>query len=139
MASGTHLIADIEQQLDNVRYQLKLRPEQENAWQSYQEKVGALVADQLRPAPREPQENGSALRQIDRKTDVVRNRLAAMEDIADAAHHLYEKLDEQQRATADRLLAATVPALYSGLGEERPGGRKDSGREGPEGRGPPPD
>ncbi len=122
MASGSHLIASMEQQLDNLRFQLKLRPDQEPAWLAYQEKVGALVADQLRPEAQERGEPGNALRQIDRKADVVRNRLAALEDIADAARHLYGRLDERQQRLADRLLATTVPALYSGLGTERPDG-----------------
>ncbi|MBI4996320.1 MAG: Spy/CpxP family protein refolding chaperone [Rhodocyclales bacterium] len=143
MASGSHLVASMEQQLDNLRFQLKLRPEQESAWLTYQEKVGALVADQLRPAAPAVIAAGNALRQIDRKTDVVRNRLAALEDIGDAARRLYDKLDETQRATADRLLAATVPALYSGLAAERPEGdgrgRGGPGRPGQDDRGPPPD
>jgi hypothetical protein len=142
MASGSHLIADTEQQLDNLRYQLKLRPDQEPVWLNYQEKVGALVADQLRPTPTMGVESGNALRQIDRKTDVVRNRLAALEDIGDAAHHLYELLDERQRGVADRLLAATVPALYSGIGASPAGQCGSPGtrscREGvKDGRGPP--
>jgi hypothetical protein len=138
MASGSHLIASTEQQLDNLRFQLKLHPEQESAWLSYQEKVGALVADQLRPEPTAVAEAGNAVRQVDRKADVVRNRLAAIEDIGDAARHLYDLLDEQQRAVADRLLAATVPSVYSGASADRssafcaPGGRADrnGGRDG---------
>jgi hypothetical protein len=122
MASGSDLIASMEQQLDNLRFQLKLRPEQEAAWLDYQEKVGALVADQLRPATPVGVESGNALRQIDRKADVIRNRLAALEDIGDAARLLYGKLDDTQRGVADRLLATTVPALYTGLATERPDG-----------------
>lgn len=140
MASGSHLIATVEQQLDNLRFQLKLRPEQESAWANYEEKVGALVADQLRPTAPEAGEAGSALSQIERKIDVVRNRLTAMEDIADAANRLYEKLDETQRSVADRLLAITVPALYSGLATERPGEPgKGGARPGKDSLGPPPD
>jgi len=47
----------------------------------------------------------------------VRNRLAAMEDIADAASQLYAVLSPEQRKVADDLLPTTVPALYSGLPE----------------------
>jgi hypothetical protein len=140
MASGSHLVASMEQQLDNLRFQLKLRPEQEIVWLDYQEKIGALVADQLRPAPPDAQATDNALRQIDRKIDVVRNRLTAMEDIADAARRLYDKLDETQRGVADRLLAITVPALYSGLATERPGEPGKGGdRPGKDSLGPPPD
>lgn len=140
MASGSHLVATVEQQLDNLRFQLQLRPEQESAWLNYAEKVGALVADQLRPSVQEASAADNALRQIDRKTDVVRNRLAALEDIGDAAKRLYDKLDEKQRGVADRLLAATVPALYSGSGTGQRGGlAKGQDRSGPGGMGPPPD
>jgi len=134
--NGNRLVATIQQQLDSVHYELKLRDDQEQAWQAYQDKVEAFMTDQLRVVPA-PAESGNALRQIDRKTDIVRNRLAAMEDIADAARHMYERLDSRQRATADRLLAGTVPVPYSGLDEARPSGRDgpDGGR--PDGRGPP--
>jgi hypothetical protein len=143
MASGSHLIASMEQQLDNLRFQLKLRPEQEAAWLAYQEKVGALVADQLRPAAPVGVESGNALRQIDRKADVARNRLAALEDIGDAAKRLYDNLDETQRGVADRLLATTVPALYTSPTSELPEGdrrgRGGPGKPGQGDRGPPPD
>jgi hypothetical protein len=140
MASGSHLIANLEQQLDNLRFQLKLRPEQEAAWLTYQEKVGALVADQLRPAAPVGIESGNALLQIDRKADTVRNRLAALEDIGDAARRLYDRLDDTQRGVADRLLATTVPALYTSPALERPeGDGRGRGWPGQSDRGPPPD
>ncbi len=140
MASGAHLIANMEQQLDDVRIQLKLRPDQEAVWVAYQEKVGALVADQLRPATSTASGTGDALHQIDRKIDVVRNRLAAMEDIGDAARRFYAKLDDRQRDIADRVLATTVPALYTGVDAERPvGPGKRPGRPGPGSMGMPPD
>jgi len=137
MASGSHLLADLQEQLDDLRLKLKLRPDQETAWQAYQERVGALMSDQLRPAaPVARTERGDALRQIDRKVDVVRNRLAALEDIAEAARKLYRQLDARQREIADRALAATVPALYSGLGALA--GDRTPPPGGPDGRGPPP-
>lgn len=115
-ASGSHLILTIEQRLVEVRIQLGLRPEQESLWDTYQEKVGALLTDQLRARPaKEPK--GDALQQIERKIDTVRNRLTALEDIAEAARRLYAALDGAQKEKADRLLAATTPALYSGLAE----------------------
>jgi hypothetical protein len=122
----------VAQQLDELRLQPKPKPEQEAAWQEYQEKVGELMADQLRPATTsDTLTRTDAVHQIDRKVDVVRNRLAAVEDIADAARRLYRQLDPQQRATADRALAATVPALYSGIGNERGAGRgKQPGQPG---------
>ncbi|HTZ00240.1 MAG TPA: hypothetical protein VMB75_10410 [Rhodocyclaceae bacterium] len=122
----------LQRQLEEAHAKLKLRADQEAYWEEYAEKVGALMNDQLRSSPRAATEQGQpAPAQIARKVDVVRNRLAAMEDIADAAKRLYAKLDAGQRATADLWLPATVPELYSGLwqagGPGGPGGRAPSG------------
>jgi hypothetical protein len=51
----------------------------------------------------------SALKRIDRSVDAARNRLAALEDIADAAKTLYTLLTPDQLAVADPRLAALVP------------------------------
>lgn len=119
-ASGAHLIPTIEQELANVQTQLGIRPEQEVFWSAYQERVGALLADQMRPKP--PNEaKDNALQQIERKIDTVRNRLTALEDIAESARKLYASLDDSQKEKADRLLAATTPALYSGIASDRMG------------------
>jgi hypothetical protein len=72
------------------------------------------MQDQLRGIAH-PLEHEDALHQIDRRVDIVRNRLAAMEDIADAARLLYSMLSADQRKMADELMPTTVPALYSGL------------------------
>lgn len=128
--SGDQLIANTMRQLDNVQYQLRLRPGQEVLWAAYQEKVGALLEDQLRP--RRETVGGNALQQMDGKIDIVRNRLAALEDISGAARKLYQQLDTAQREMADRLLPATLPAGDPGLGAERPGnpGRPPEGAGG---------
>src|SRR5262245_57999610 len=98
-------------QLSSARQALKLTPEQAPAWQVYENKVVDLLDDLARgiSAP-----EGSALKQIGARIDVVRNRLTALEDIADAAAKLYGVLTEEQKGTADRMLAATLPTLYSG-------------------------
>jgi hypothetical protein len=98
-------------QLSNTRITLKLTPEQAPAWQVYENKVVDLL-DDLARGINAPQ--GSALKQIDARIDVVRNRLTALEEIADAAAKLYGVLTEEQKGTADRMLAATLPTLYSG-------------------------
>lgn len=98
-------------QLSNTRLALKLTPEQAPAWQVYENRVVDLLDDLARGA-KVP--DGSALKQIDARIDVVRNRLTALEDIAGAAVKLYGALTEEQKSTADRMLAATLPTLYSG-------------------------
>jgi Mlc titration factor MtfA (ptsG expression regulator) len=102
--------------VEEVQQRLKLQPAQQAAWDAYARRVQALMQDQLRGVPRGPDDE-DALHQINRRVDIVRNRLAAMEDIADAAAQLYAVLSPEQRKVADELLPTTVPALYSGLPE----------------------
>src|SRR5258706_5060654 len=102
----------VRMQLSSVRSGLKLTPEQASVWQVYENKVVDLLEDLSRGA-NQPQ-GGNALKQIDSRVDVVRNRLTAMEEIAEAANKLYASLSEEQKAMADRTLAGTLPALYSG-------------------------
>jgi phytoene dehydrogenase-like protein len=106
--------ADVAAQLADVQKRLKLKPDQQTAWDAYVHRVEALMDDLMRGVPAQG-EHESAPRQINQRVDLIRNRLAAMEDIADAASHLYATLSEDQRETADELLPATVPTLYSGL------------------------
>lgn len=100
-----------EERLHEAWVALQLRPEQEALWVTYEARVRSLVADLTRPVG--DAATGSALRQIGGRIDLVRNRLTALEDVAEAASRLYAALDEPQRRTADRLLSATVPPLYS--------------------------
>lgn len=104
----------VQMQLNSVRSALKLTPEQAAGWQVYENRVVDLLAD-LRRGTVQP-EGGGALKQIEARIDVVRNRLTALEEIAEAATKLYASLGDEQRTVADRVLAGTVPALYSGMG-----------------------
>jgi hypothetical protein len=131
----SRMLGEYAAHLADTQKRLTLAPVQQAAWNVYAAKAQALMADQLRAPAGDAQDN--ALRAIDRRVDVVRNRYAAMEDVADAARALYQSLDAEQQRLADRLLPATVPALYSGLGERagerEPGQRAETRR--PEGRG----
>ena len=116
----------VRMQLNNVRSVLKLTPEQAAAWQVYEDKVVNLLDDLSRGAG-QPQ-GGNALKQIDWRVNVVRNRLTAMEDIAEAANKLDASLSEEQKTVTDRTLAGTMPALYSGAGAPgRPDFRRGDG------------
>ncbi len=99
-------------QLASVRAALKLTPEQAPNWQLYESKVVELLDELGRGFT--PPANVTAIRQIDARVDSVRQRLTAMEDIADAAAKLYNGLSTEQKGTADRLLAATLPTPYAG-------------------------
>ena len=98
-------------QLSSAHMALKLTPEQAPAWQVYENKVVDLLDDLARGGS---VPGGNALKQIDARIDIVRNRLTALEDISDAAKKLYAVLTEEQKSTADRMLAASLPTLYSG-------------------------
>jgi hypothetical protein len=119
-SGGISVVANIQESLRLTAGALKLTPVQLPLWDRYEEKVGALMADQMKLAPYQGRQN--ALQQISRKVDTVRNRLAAMEDIHESAGILYAALDADQKLTADQMLISTVPALYSGLGDSGGGG-----------------
>lgn len=135
-------IDQLQEQLAETALALKLTPRQVVLWEAYQAGVRRLMADQVK---REiyALASRSALNQINGKVDVVRNRLAAMEEVAELATALYQALDGEQQRVADQRLAGTVPALYSGLscqggdavrsGER--GGPGQGGRGGPGGMG----
>src|SRR5574343_1985038 len=131
-------VADLQADLSKTAEALALAPAQAVLWDAYQEKVGALMADQMKLPPYRAAARLSAPRQIEQKIDVVRNRLAAMEDIQEAAGRLYAALDDKQKSTADQLLARTVPALYSGFGGQAGEIAERSGERGGDkpGRGP---
>lgn len=134
-ASGGDFVRDkLQSQLSELAIQLQLNPRQQPLWDFYQSKIGALMADQLRVNLDQPIQR-NALQQINARVDTVRNRLTAMEEIAEAARQLYAGLDDTQKSLANQRLASTVPALYSGLGDLMQfSGPK--GRGGPDGGGP---
>ena len=87
---------------------LKLTPEQEPLWDTYLGKVRALGNDLARERTQQLAGGNSArtvTQQIDRIVDVARNRLAALEDIAQAAKDLYAKLTPEQQPAANPRLA----------------------------------
>jgi LTXXQ motif family protein len=97
--------------ITDTRLALKLEPAQNAVWQAYEDRVIALLSDLSRGAGA-PSE-GDAVKQIDARVDVARNRLAAMEELSDTAKKLYAILSAEQKQVADRMLAGTVPALYA--------------------------
>lgn len=124
---GGNIISDLQERLQQTAEALKLNPRQAVLWDAYQERVGALMADQMKlQAYRSHQ---TAMQQIGQKVDTVRLRLAAMEDIHEAAAKLYDALDETQKKTADQLLPQTVPALYSGITNGGNGGGRSGDRQ----------
>ncbi|HTP63610.1 MAG TPA: Spy/CpxP family protein refolding chaperone [Burkholderiales bacterium] len=99
----------IRMQLTDARFALQLTPEQNPLFQAYQDRVIGLLSDVGRAA--EAPQGEDALKQLDRRVDQARNRLAEMEEISGAAKRLYAALSPEQKTIADRVLPGTVPAL----------------------------
>jgi hypothetical protein len=112
-AVGVRRSADeLQAQLEETEQALLLTPQQAVLWGAYQEKVSALMSDLLRPDSAATASR-TAPQQIDAKVDIVRNRLAAAEDVSDVARALYGSLDEPQKSVADRRLLLTIPPLLA--------------------------
>ena len=101
----------LEQTIEELRIDLKLLPTQVPAWESYVGKARLLAGDVARERVQTSTAStqNSALKRIDRSVDAARNRLSALEDIAEAAKALYALLTPDQLAIADPRLAALVP------------------------------
>jgi len=111
-AEAQERASDLAQmQLNQARRQLRLTPAQDPLYDTYQERVVALL-DDLNRGVAPTTAGDSAIKQIDRRVDLLRNRLAAFEDVSDAARRLYGALTPEQKETADRVLPGTLPALY---------------------------
>lgn len=115
---GEPRVNGLEVTIEELREDLKLTADQEPLWQSYVDKVRALGNDIARERARRP-EQVSVEQQIERIVDTGRNRLAALEDIAQAAKDLYAKLTPEQRPAADPRLA-NLMAMPLGAGGPAP-------------------
>jgi len=95
---------------------LKLSPPQEPLWDTYLEKIRALGNDIARERRPLGSAAGNVTQQIDRIVDTARNRLTALEDIAQAAKDLYAKLTPEQQPAANPRLAnlMTMPLASRG-------------------------
>jgi Spy/CpxP family protein refolding chaperone len=100
----------LEQTIEELRVDLKLQPTQVPSWETYVGKARLLAGDISREhLLTTASTQASALKLIDRSVDAARNRLAALEEIADAAKVFYALLTPEQQALADPRLAALVP------------------------------
>jgi LTXXQ motif family protein len=108
----------LEVSLHELEEDLKLRPEQAPLFDKYTEGVRALANDVARERQRQRTATAakvSVMERIDHSLDALRNRLTAMEDIAQAAKALYASLEgDQQRAADPRLATLMLLPLNSG-------------------------
>lgn len=113
--------------LEELYVDLELTAEQQPRWNAYREKVEALAGDIARERKRagEGGESRNAVQQLNRLVDAQRDRLAAMEEIAEAGSALYASLTAQQKQLADRRLAQVMSAMGAA---DRPEARRAAGR-----------
>lgn len=111
----------IRLRLRDLRSALNLTPEQAALWQAYENKVIELLSDSVRDTG--ASSGGNALSQIDRRVTAEQRHAAAMEQLANSARQFYSTLTDDQKRTADRMLASTMPVRTFGLATPSGGGR----------------
>ena len=131
------LVEQFNRQLTDAQQRLRITPAQAPAWNAYAVAVGALVSD-LGRFETDPLA-ATSIQRLDRRVDRARDRYTALENVADTMRALYGTLNDEQRATADRILVGTVPPLYEGNpfmgGGVDQAMQRSPGSEGPQRRG----
>jgi len=110
----------LETTIHEFHEDLKLTGEQESLFDRYAEAIRALGRD----VQRERSTTVSAaklavMQRVERNVDAMRNRLAAVEEIADAAKALYARLRPEQQSAADPRLATLMLLPLSSTGDMR--------------------
>ncbi len=120
----------LEVTLHELQEDLKLAPEQQPLFDVYAESLRGLANDVARDRQRQSAKaaRASLLERIDHNVDALRNRLAAVEDIAQAAKAMYAKLNSDQQRAADPRLATLMllPLAQEGPMKPPPSERKSS-------------
>ena len=106
-------VNQIEVTLHEFHEDLKLTDAQEPAWEIYVAKLRALANDVARESRSRPAQL-DLVQRIDRIVDSARNRLTALEDIAQSAKSLYAGLTPEQQKMADPRLANIIAMPLAG-------------------------
>jgi hypothetical protein len=119
---------------------LMLSASQQSLWDVYKGKVDAYTAAYYRQKPVLPSPEEAATHQVARMVDNLQNRLAALEDVEEAAKSLYASLTAVQQKTANEMLILTVPTFspsnsesVRSVDERRKDNKFDGGRHSPRG------
>lgn len=119
MGPGPAPAASLEVTLHELHEDLKLTASQEPLFEAYAGKVRALASDIGRERERQKiagAAKANVLTRIEHALDIRRDRLTALEEIADAAKALYAKFDDGQRIAADPRLATVMLLPLGGSG-----------------------
>jgi hypothetical protein len=115
----------IEFRLGMLEEDLKLSPAQLKAWEPYAERVRDIAEDISRErVPAQSLAQPTAMQQMNRAVDRVRNRLTALEDVATSAKALYEILGPEQKMLVDARFPTIVP-LIAGVPQSVPSAPAD--------------
>ena len=109
--------ADLQMNITRLRDDLKLTKAQQILFDAYVDKITTLGDDIQRSQVtlRSPKNVELASpQQFGQMIDLARNRLTAIEDIAEAGTILFESLSAEQKEIANRRLAALVTPLLAG-------------------------
>lgn len=126
--------ADLQADIVRLRDDLKLTTTQQRLFDAYIDKIMSFGDDIQRSqfALRSlPSSETSSPKKFGQLVDAARNRLAALEDIAEAGTAVYANLSPGQKSIADRRLAEIAWPLVSGDSMRGP---DDGGMRGPRGR-----
>lgn len=124
--------------LMQLRDKLTLTPQQQPLWRAYEAKVDAYSGQHTRERPVLPSAEEAAPQQFARLVQNQQNRLAALEELEQAARTLYAALDAQQQKALNQSLLSTVPTFGGGRGGPATESKRASGerpRGGPGGAG----
>jgi hypothetical protein len=113
----------LEVTLHELQEDLKLAPEQQPLFDAYAETLRGLANDLARERQRQNAAKAASatlVERIDRNVDALRNRLTAVEDIAQAAKALYARLNPDQQRAADPRLATLMLLPLSQEGPMKP-------------------
>jgi len=106
-------------QLDRLESELKLSPEQREAWNAYADRILGLADDMTRSrfvartAPRPT--DATAIEQLDQLAASERKRLGTIDEIAAAGKALYATLTADQKRIADHKLVLPIRPLATGV------------------------
>jgi hypothetical protein len=129
--AGPSLNELVAVRMSQLEEDLRLQPQQATAWGRFRDSVQRLLDDRRRAARTAPAE-ATAPQRLDAIADGARNRLAAVEDVVDAAKALYAQLSPEQRSVADRRLALPLATLAGTetRGDDRGGANRAPGAAG---------
>jgi periplasmic protein CpxP/Spy len=96
--------AFVQKRLERLKSDLRITPEQQAQWSAFSNSVMQQM-EQLKAAHQSMKERpAKAPERIDRQVEMMKQRLASFETIAQAAKTLYASLDPAQQQIADQRL-----------------------------------